>query len=402
LVAVVSNPDARAFTSLAAYTREGARTQDLRVEAIDITLYQSMAWVRELRRQHVEAGVVEVAFPELPNTQSESTEVRAVDDLGVFRVLSLDYPNERAAAGGPGRTAIARVETEAGDRALELSYLSSEMMWNASYTATLPADRADVTLVGYAHIVNRTRRAFPNASIRLVSGVSSNFTANPSPVPAGFSPLSRIGELPPPSPQPILEVRALNLEPATVRDGHDKLIEFMRVPGVSLAVEHSIVFSASYGSRPRAERQTAGIVAVIRNVESNGLGKALPAGSFRLITVQADGGRALMGTGHVEETKPGDVLRVPVGHDRDVTAVRWLFAYDGDRRTKRCEQTYRIRLQSRKPHDVTVELRDAASEKLLRSSHASSDPERSETAFTVTIPAQSSVEVTYTGVYRCE
>lgn len=402
LVVVASSHDAVAFTPALAHARENP--PDVRVEAIDITLYQNLAWVRELRRQQVGAGVVDVTFAELATSMPASAEFRAVDDLGEFHVLSLDYPNA-AAPGDIGRTTIARVETAAGDRALELSYVSPEMTWHASYTATLRADGSDVTLTGYAHIVNRTQRAFPNATIRLVSGVSSNGAGIDNatdPVSPAFSPLARAGEKPPAWPRPILEVRSLDLESATVRDGHSKQVEFMRVPGVALAVEHRVEFSEYYGSRPRSDRAVAGIVAVFRNDATNGLGRTLPGGNLRLFAIQADGRRALVGTGSIQEAKAGEAVRVVVGHDGDVTAIRTLVAYDGDRRTRNCEQTFRVVLKSRKPHDVTVDLRDAGSQKLLRSTHEPSGDPTLETAFKVAIPANSTTEVTYTGLFRCE
>jgi hypothetical protein len=92
-----SNPCA--FTTFVSRLQAATGTPDLRVEAIDITLYQGMAWVREVRRHSLPAGVVEVSFPELPDTYPASADVRAVDDLGSFRLLALDYPNARVPNG---------------------------------------------------------------------------------------------------------------------------------------------------------------------------------------------------------------------------------------------------------------------------------------------------------------
>jgi hypothetical protein len=348
---------------------------------------------------------VEVAFSDLPNTIPASTEVRAVDGLGQFKVLTLDYPNGMRGSGGARGTAIARVESEAGDRALELSYVSPEMMWSAAYTATLPAGRAEATLVGYAHIVNRSGRAFPGATIHLVSSVSSNFSVavtDGSPLPRSFAPLARVGEMPLDLPQPIFEVQALDLEPATVRDGYDKIVEFMRVPGVSIEVERVVEFGQSHGRGRRSDCAAVSILAVFRNNASNGLGVTLPGGTFRLFTVQADGQRALVGTGQVDETRPGDAARVRVGSEKDLTATRMLVAYDGDRRTKKCEMTYRIVLKSAKDHIVTVNVRDAASEKLLRTTYDPTKVSATDTAFTVVVPPRSTAEVEYTALYNCE
>jgi len=390
--------DALVLAPVVSQVQSTSSATDHRVEAIDITLYPGMARVREVLRFSLEAGVVEVNFAGRPYSVPASTDVRAVDDLGLFRVLALDCPNRAMG------DVIARVETAAGDRALELSYVSTQMSWSATYTATLPADQTDATLVGYAHIANHCGRAFPDATMRLVTAVSSNF---PGIAPDGslnsptLAPLSPAPETPL-SLKPIFEVQSIDIAPTTVRDGYDKVIEFMRMPGVPIQVEHEVTFGHCGEPRSRQERERVAILAVFLNDATNGLGRTLPAGAFRLLMTQSDGQRAMVGIGHLAETRPGDLARVRVANDSEVIATRTLIGHDGDRRTRSCERTYRVELRNQKTHDVKVNVQDPSIVSLLRATLEESSVSTTETAFAVIVPASASAEVIYTALYRCE
>ncbi len=320
-----------------------------------------MGWVREVRRQRLESGVAEVTFAGLPRIDTGMAEVRTIDG-GTFRLLGLDYSENRMVSRDRLGTAIARIETETSHELLELSYVSLELMWNASYVATVPEGVTDARLVASARIYNRTGRTFEDATIRLVSGISSDYSGRDegrAEIPVPFAPLARVGSATPP--RPLLELQALDLEPATVRDGYSKLVEYMSAPTVPIRIEHAIAFSSSGQERPARQDVNAGIFVDFRNDKTSGLGDYLVSGSFCIMVERADGERTLMGTGSINDTAPGELVRVYVGTAREIVATRTLLSYDGDRRTNDNERTYRLVVWNRKAHDVIVTLHDWAS-----------------------------------------
>ncbi len=373
---------------------------DPQVEAVDITLYRNMGWVREVRRQRLESGVAEVTFAGLPRIDTGMAEVRTIDG-GTFRLLGLDYSENRMVSRDRLGTAIARVETETSHELLELSYVSLELMWNASYVATVPEGVTDARLVASARIYNRTGRTFEDATIRLVSGISSDYSGRDegrAEIPVPFAPLARVGSATPP--RPLLELQALDLEPATVRDGYSKLVEYMSAPTVPIRIEHAIAFSSSGQERPARQDVNAGIFVDFRNDKTSGLGDYLVSGSFCIMVERADGERTLMGTGSINDTAPGELVRVYVGTAREIVATRTLLSYDGDRRTNDNERTYRLVVWNRKAHDVIVTLHDSGIERIVRSSHPFTVDTGPEALCDMAVPAAASTEVVYTAKYR--
>jgi hypothetical protein len=376
---------------------------DASVESIDITLYQGMGWVRELRRHRVPAGAADVTIAELPRIEAGTPQVRAADGMGALRVLGLDYQTGRMPPGDRLGSAIARIETEAGDRALEVSYLSTELMWNASYVATLPANGASARLVGSAHILNRSGRTFENATIRCVSGIASGSSGRDydRSEMQPFAPLARLGGLPQSEKQALLELQSFDLTTATVRDEHTKAVDFMTAPAVPVRIEHSIAFHSSCGGWSASDNSVGQLLLVFRNDRASGLGHHLAGGMFSVLVEQADGERALLGRGSTGDVPEGELVRIHIGNTRDVVGTRTLIAYDGDRRTKEHERTYQVVLKNRKHDAVIATLRDLGSERIVRSDHAVTVSSGPEALCEILIPANGSVEVVYTARYRC-
>jgi len=369
------------------------------VEGVDIVLYRDMAWVREVRRQVVAEGTSDVMLAVLPRIESYTPAVRAIDELGAFDVISLDYQGDRLGTRGTFSSVIARVDAHGGDRTIEVSYLAPELSWTPSYVLTLPPDGAYARLTMSAFIVNRSERTFEDANLRIVSGMASRHSGRQSN--AEVAPLHRPGEPLDGGPHPLLELQGIDIAPTAVRTDQSKLIEIMDATAVPVRVAHLITFTGSCGE-PSLENVTAGLTVAFRNDGAAGLGDHLTAGLLTVKAERSDGAADFVGRASIDETLPGGLVNVYVGSARDVTAVRTVIDSEGDSRAKDHEYTYKVVLTNRMPDPVLVTLRDARSQKILQSSHAFTPGRGAQASCDVTIPANGSSEVVYTARYRCQ
>ncbi len=374
------------------------------VESVDIVLYREMAWVREVRRQVVVEGTSDVELLALPLIESHTPAVRAVDHLGRFEVLAVDYGADRTPGGRMMGTVTARIDAQGGDRSLEVSYVASELMWTPSYVLTLPQEGSHAQLTAFAEIVNRSSRTFADANVRLVSGMASPRSGSESDR-SEVNPLTPPGRLGAPldgDRRPLLELQGFDIAPAPVRNGQTKLVEFMHASAVPVRVEHMITFNGSCGDRSPRNHETAGLVIAFRNDSAGGLGEYLAGGAITVKSEEPDGTLSLIGRGGFADIPPGELVRVMVGRSRDVVALRTVIAFDGDRRTNEHQRTYKVVLTNRMSDPVIVTLYDPASQKIVESSHAFTSDRGLAASCEVPVPANASVEIVYTAKYRCE
>ena len=368
------------------------------VESVDIVLYRNMAWVREVRRQVVAEGTSDVALHELPYLDAHTPRVRAIDGLGRFDVLGLDYGAERNAR-RTSATVTARVDAQGGDRRLELSYMAMQIQWSPSYVLTLPSSGSKARLTTSAYIVNQCGRTFSDANIHLVSSLASPRSGSGGTSTDVDTP-APIGEPDDGDQRPLLELQGFDIAPASVRNQETKLVDVMDASAVPVRVEHFVTFHRACGELLPVEHINAGLTVAFRNDRASGLGDYLAGGELAVKSERADGITELIGRAEFADTPPGELVRVYVGSTETVMATRTVMDVEGDRRSNENEWTHKVVLTNRMSDPVVVSLRDPRSLKIVQSSHAFTG-RGSEATCAVPIPANSSVEVVYTARYRC-
>lgn len=368
------------------------------VESVDIVLYRNMAWVREVRRQVVPEGTSDVALHELPYLDAHTPKVRAIDDLGRFDVLGLDYGAARY-EGRTSATVTARVDAQGGDRRLELSYMALQLQWSPSYELTLPSSGSTARLTTSAYIVNQCGRTFSDANVHLVSSLASARSGSGKD-PSDVGAPEPIGEPSDGDQRPMLELQGFDIAPASVRSQETKLVDVTNASAVPVRVEHFVSFNRACGEMPRVEHIDAGLMVAFRNDRASGLGDYLAGGELTVKSERADGVTELIGRTEFADTPPGEIVRVYVGNTQAVMATRMVMDVEGDRRSNENEWTHKVVLTNRMSDPVVVSLRDPRSLKIVQSTHTFTG-RGSEATCAVPIAANSSVEVVYTARYRC-
>jgi hypothetical protein len=133
------------------------------------------------------------------------------------------------------------------------------------------------------------------------------------------------------------------------------------------------------------------------NTEENNMGIPLPRGDVRLYRADEDGALQFIGEDRIDHTPRNEQVRLRVGEAFDIVGERVQLDYReliGDRREHDWEIT--VRNQKDEPITVTLVERPTGDWTVTRSSHEHEQVASDQLEFTVEIPAEGEVKVTYT------
>ncbi|MEQ9199137.1 MAG: DUF4139 domain-containing protein, partial [Rhodospirillales bacterium] len=233
----------------------------------------------------------------------------------------------------PSMVADIRTAT-AGERVLDLAYLTDNLAWQADYVAEIAPDGASLLLESWATLTNSTDVDFAYARVSLVSGqVNRQPTRQPKAAPmlmrseamavsdsAGGAPVREgLGDyhlyrLQTPVTLNQRESRKIALfTPATVQSGRTYLFR---------GGQHY------YGGRSGEQQLNAAIEVRFVNDRKAGLGEPLPGGTVRLYQRDSTGTPVFIGEDRIDRTPENQDVRLNIGQAFDVTAIRRQTDYD--------------------------------------------------------------------------
>jgi hypothetical protein len=254
----------------------------------------------------------------LVGIEGEDLFIERRDSVGVLTMINrrqisdLEFPPRMGLATRPSL----RWELDSakgGDQPAILTYLTAGIEWTAEYAATLDPNEREVTLSGWASIVNRAGTAFQGARISLVAGELHHAGETPDRGPTAVeasptpSPTTTAKDLFAYHEYPLAGTMDLeNLETTQV-----PIVGVVRVPA-----RRTYVYDASRdGSHVRVRLE-------LGNERAQGLGVPLPAGRVRVYQRDSSGGVALVGEDEIGHTPAGEAIRILSGTAFDLVGDR--------------------------------------------------------------------------------
>lgn len=211
----------------------------------------------------------------------------------------------------------------AGERDLEISYLSGGLSWHADYHAELSVGGESLSLESMASLDNFSGTGFAQARIKLVAGELHR--AAPSP-PQPMMRAMAAEAAPRPAGEQLFAYHLYSLkEPVTLRDRQSRQVAFLSAPEVSARTEYLLEGrDYLYRSRMEAPPSSQTVQARIRfdNEKSAGLGLPLPAGTVRFYQRDSEGGLQLVGEDRLPHTPEGEEVDLRLGNAFDLSAQR--------------------------------------------------------------------------------
>ncbi len=259
----------------------------------------------------------------------------------------------------------------AGDRDVEISYLTGGLGWQATYNAVTPdkGDRFD--LVGWITLTNQSGIEFKDARVKLMAGEVSKIQPQRARGMLDKMTMEAAPALPPKvTEQAFDEYHLYTLpRPTTLRDREMKQVEFCRgadVPAARLYVYDGAQMGMYGGwdaemARARPDYGTQSNTRIFTMLEfinnkTSGLGIPLPRGTMKIYRTDSDGARQFVGENVIDHTPAGEKVRLYLGNAFDLVGERRQTNYRVDTARQFAEEAFEIKVRNHKKEPVEVRV----------------------------------------------
>jgi len=306
---------------------------------------------------------------------------------------------------------------KAGDCAVEISYITAGMSWEATYSLIAPEEGSDeFDLSGWISLRNDTGITFENADVKLIAGdvqkVREDYEMKRAYPAAVAYAMEDAGAMP--EERAFDEFHLYTLpRPVLLRQSELKQVEFIRAPGVKgrryytynptvgYACYNNVMPDPDYGT---TTDKKVGVRIEISNSETNNLGVPLPKGRLRLYrTDEKDGRREFTGENRIDHLPKNELLKLDMGQAFDLVGERKRIDFSVDTTAKRMTESFEIKLRNRKEAPVEINVVEslyrAANWKITESSLKHTKVDANLIEFVVPVAADSETVLTYTVNY---
>ncbi|MFH0778521.1 MAG: DUF4139 domain-containing protein [Candidatus Eisenbacteria bacterium] len=277
-----------------------------------------------------------------------------------------------------------------GDHEVEVSYLTGGVNWHAEYVAVADAKDENLQLAGWVSVENRSGATYKDAKLKLVAGAIHRVREPERPRFKGEALMESVALAPPMEERPFFEYHLYALaRPTTLKDNEVKQVSLFRE--TKAKVKKMFTYDGAY--YPKDVRVTLELM----NTEAEGLGLPFPKGKVRVYKEDVDKSLEFVGEDQIEHTPKGEKLRIYVGNAFDVVGERSVKDSRQITRTLR-EQTIEVKLRNRKAEPVKVSVIEHVwgTWTITSNSHPYVKKDASTIEFTIDVPQDKEVVVTYT------
>lgn len=282
-----------------------------------------------------------------------------------------------------------------GSQQCEVAYTTTDIGWNADYSAILNAAENALDISGWVTIDNRSGATYKDAAIKLIAGDVRRIEE--------FRPIRREmdlmyakGAAPAFEEKPFMEYHLYTLgRKSTINNNQTKQIEFI-TPALNVPAKKIYLYER------QKKNDKVQIKFEFENKKANGLGIALPKGKVRVFKKDTDDSLEFVGEDLIDHTPKDEKLSLYIGDAFDIAAEYKLLDSRVERRMR--WEKHSIELRNRKDSAVTIFVDEKFSAqvnwKIEESSHSYVKKDASTARFTVEIPANTIATVEYSATQK--
>jgi hypothetical protein len=351
-----------------------------------------------------------------PQTGAESREAARVLAANGGVVLKL---GDRIETGIPGRlvypdvpanlrdrpTLVVQVASDrAGERDLELSYLTTGLSWRADYVAELNAADDRLDLSGWVTLTNQSGTGYRAARLQLVAGDVHRAARPMEMVELEGRAMKTMAAAPQMAEESLLDYHLYTLDrPTTIRENQVKQVALMNAANV-LATKEYVLRGGEYYYRGRygtlGDKLPVAVFLEFSNREKDGLGLPLPKGIMRVYKRDSAGKAQFVGEDRIDHTPKNEKIRLRLGDAFDVTAERVQTDFKklaGGEKETLIETAYRIELKNARSEAVTVKVEEPlpGDWQIVQESHPHRKQDAHTAVWQITVPAEGKATLTY-------
>ncbi len=260
----------------------------------------------------------------------------------------------------------------AGERSVELSYLTGGMGWQATYNAVTTGTGVRLDLTGWITLTNGSGAEFADARVKLMAGEVNRAQQAPR---ARALMMEAAAAAPLPGPAEVTEKTFDDYHlytlprPVTIAGQGTQQFELCR--GGDVPAERLYVYDGSERAiyagwtpemaRTRPDYGTESNTRVTSMLEftngrTSGLGIPLPAGLLRVYRADEDGSRELVGESAIGPVAADEKVRVSLGGAFDLAGERRQTNYRVDTTRQNADESFEIRLRNHKKETIDVRV----------------------------------------------
>ena len=299
----------------------------------------------------------------------------------------------------------------AGEKDIELSYLTGGLGWQADYVAELDNGETKLNLHGWVTLTNTSGTSYKNARLQLVAGdvhqVQPIFEKRRR---GQAADIAYAVEAPRMAEESLLDYHLYTLDRTTnILENQTKQVSLLQAENIASAKEYLLKgqdyyyrnMSPGLGSRIKVAAYLS-----FENIKTENLGLPLPKGIARVYKQDSSGSVQFVGEDRIDHTPENETVRLKLGYAFDITADRKQTDFKklagfGEYNYV-FESAYRIELKNGK--DAAVEVRVVepmpGDWEILTESHNHKKISSSEAEWLITVPSKGSAELLYRAKVR--
>ena len=327
---------------------------------------------------------------------------------------------DRIETGVPGRLAFDQLpanlrdrptlsvlfDSQGGEQALELSYLTGGLSWKADYVANLSGDGKQLDLSGWVTLSNRSGAAYENATLQLVAGTVNQVRPQRNFNRLGKSAMA-MADATEVSQEALGDVHLYSFErPTTIADQQTKQLALLSASAVPVSREYLLEGSDWFYREDHGQVGQKLKPAVFVKFQNKGgqLGKPLPGGVIRVYARDSKGAAQFVGEDRIAHTAKNEEIALKLGEAFDITAERRQMSFkrivDKDARGEKfqgAEVAYRIELRNAKDEAVIVRVQETlpGDWTMLGESHPHSKESSRLATWNIALPADGKTVLEY-------
>ena len=282
---------------------------------------------------------------------------------------------------------------------VEASYLTDGINWKADYVAILNKDDTKSDLNGWVTIDNKSGAAYKDATIQLIAGDVHRVEAARPTAPLyrmTMAEEAKVGF----EEKAFFEYHIYTLgRKSTIKENQTKQISLLEASDIPIK-KKLIFYGAQYSYRNRygepISNQKVGVYIDIENTKENNLGIPLPKGIVRVYKADHEGRLQFVGEDRIDHTPKDETIEVKMGEAFDVVGERTQT--DWKKIASRVyEAAWEISLRNHKEEDVEVQVIEPipGDWEVLNSSHSYEKIEAHTLKYTVKVPKDKEVKISY-------
>lgn len=291
------------------------------------------------------------------------------------------------------------------DHEVEVTYMTNGVSWKADYVATLSKDEKSLDLEGWVTLTNESGAQYTNAQLKLVAGDVNMVQPAPMPMMAkargGMEMMAY--DAAPMQQEAFGEYHLYTLpRRTTIKQNQTKQVSLLRAEGAAVTKVYEFRGQGNYYTQPTPSTpEHVAVTLKLKNEEANKLGMPLPAGVMRVYQEDSTGMLQFSGEDQIKHTPKDEEISLRLGNAFDVMAERTQTEFNivG---VNVNQSSYKIVLRNHKDTAVTVDVIEniPGDWKILDSSHPYAKKDFQTAVFTIPVPVDGEVELTYQAQVR--